>query len=162
MVYLRCPLKVALMALLSLLFAWGPARPVPAQDQKIASYVGMSACKPCHEKEFKAFTGFAKKSSSFQSINRLRKELTAEEIKACYLCHTTGYGKPGGFVNEQLTPDLKNAGCEVCHGPGEFHVKTQDPKDIKGDLTEQDCEVCHTSERVKAFRYKPLIRGGAH
>ena len=162
MVYLRCPLKVALMALLSILFAWGPARPVPAQDEKMPRFVGTSVCKPCHEKEFKAFTSFAKKSSSFQSINRLRKELTAEEIKACYLCHTTGYGKPGGFVNEQLTPDLKNAGCEVCHGPGEFHIKTQDPRDIRGDLTEQDCEVCHTSERVKAFRYKPLIRGGAH
>jgi hypothetical protein len=161
-VYLRCPLKVALMALLSILFALEPARPVPAQDRKIARYVGMSACKPCHEKEFKAFTGFAKKSSSFQSINRLRKELTEEEIKGCCVCHTTGYGKPGGFINEQLTPDLKNAGCEVCHGPGEFHVKTQDPGDIRGDLTEQDCEVCHTSERIKAFRYKPLIRGGAH
>jgi hypothetical protein len=162
MVYAHSPLRVALVALLSILSAVGPVCSTPAQDQTIPRYVGASACKPCHEREFKGFTTFAKKSSSFQSITRLRKELTEEEINGCYVCHTTGYGKPGGFINEQLTPDLKNAGCEVCHGPGEFHVNTQDPKDIKGDLTEQDCEACHTSERVKAFRYKPLIRGGAH
>jgi hypothetical protein len=26
----------------------------------------------------------------------------------------------------------------------------------------KDCESCHISERVNAFRYKPLIHGGAH
>jgi hypothetical protein len=29
-------------------------------------------------------------------------------------------------------------------------------------LSKKDCEACHISERVKAFRYKPLIHGGAH
>jgi hypothetical protein len=105
---------------------------------------------------------YAKKSRSFESIERVRKGLTKEEIKECYYCHTTGYGKPGGFISPQKTPHLKNAGCEVCHGPGELHVKTKSPQDIKRHLTMKDCEVCHTSERVKAFRYKPLIHGGAH
>lgn len=92
----------------------------------------------------------------------MKKELTEEEIKWCYQCHTTGYGKAGGFISVEKTPDLKNAGCEVCHGPGEFHVKTKSPKDIKSHLTLRDCETCHTSERVRAFRFKPLIHGGAH
>ena len=92
----------------------------------------------------------------------MKKELTEEEIKGCYHCHTTGYGRPGGFISPEKTPYLENAGCEVCHGPGEFHVKTKSPSDIKRHLTLKDCEVCHTSERVKAFRYKPLIHGGAH
>jgi hypothetical protein len=105
---------------------------------------------------------YAKKSRSFESIERVRKGLTKEEIKECYYCHTTGYGKPGGFISQQKTPHLKNAGCEVCHGPGELHMKTKSPQDIKRHLTMKDCEVCHTSERVKAFRYKPLIHGGAH
>jgi hypothetical protein len=125
-------------------------------------YVGSAACQSCHEREYRAFGKYAKKNSSFQSIVRLRKELTEEEVRECYFCHTTGYGKPGGFISEESTPELKNAGCEVCHGPGGLHVKTQAREHIKGHLTEQDCEVCHTSERVKAFRYKPLIRGGAH
>ncbi len=129
---------------------------------RIPKYVGSDACKDCHEKEYNSFMTYAKKSRSFESIERVRKGLTEEEIKGCYLCHTTGYEKPGGFVSPEKTPYLKNAGCEVCHGPGEFHVKTKGAHDIKRRMTMKDCEVCHISERVKAFRYKPMIHGGAH
>jgi hypothetical protein len=125
-------------------------------------YVGSEACKDCHPTEYESFVVNAKKSGSFKSIERLRRGLTDEEIKKCYSCHTTGYGKPGGFIDPETTPHLKNAGCEVCHGPGEAHVKTTDPEDTKGQLSKKDCEVCHISERVKAFRYKPMIHGGAH
>ncbi len=133
-----------------------------AEAGRTPAYVGTLACKSCHEYEYKSFMTYAKKSKSFKSIERVEKGLTREEVKSCYYCHTTGYGKRGGFISPEETPDLKNAGCEVCHGPGEFHVKTGSPRDIKSHLTLKDCEICHTSERVKAFRYKPLIHGGAH
>lgn len=129
---------------------------------RAAKYVGSEACKQCHENEYKNYAKYAKKSASFRSIERVKKGLTEEEIKGCYFCHTTGYGKPGGFVSLEKTPHLKNAGCEVCHGPGEFHIKTTNPKEIKRHLVIKDCEVCHIPERVRAFRYKPLIHGGAH
>ena len=129
---------------------------------KIPRYVGSDACKSCHENEYKNFITYAKKATSFRSIERVRKGLTEEEIKGCYTCHTTGYGKPGGFISAEKTPYLKNAGCEVCHGPGEFHVSTGSPQHIKRKMKIEDCEVCHTSERVRAFRYKPMIHGGAH
>lgn len=129
---------------------------------KTPKYVGCEVCKGCHRDEFYSFIKYARKSKSFESIERVKKGLTKEEIKGCYYCHTTGYGKPGGFISLEKTPHLKNAGCEVCHGPGEFHVNTRDPSYIKRHLTKEDCEVCHTEERVKAFRYKPLIHGGAH
>jgi hypothetical protein len=125
-------------------------------------YLGSDACKQCHETEYRNFVTYAKKSTSYHSIERLQKGLTEEELKGCYFCHTTGYGKPGGFISLEKTPHLKNAGCEVCHGPGELHVKTRSPQHIKRKMKIEDCEVCHTSERVKAFRYKPLIHGGGH
>ena len=125
-------------------------------------YVGSLVCKGCHKDVYDSFMTYARKSRSFSSIERVKKGLTEEEIKGCYSCHTTGYGKPGGFVSLEKTPQLKNAGCEVCHGPGEFHVKTKDPQYIKRHMTKEDCEVCHTTERVRAFRYKPMIHGGAH
>ena len=125
-------------------------------------YVGSLACKDCHPDEYANFMTYAKKSISFQSIEKQMKHLTADEIKQCYPCHTTGYGKPGGFVSIEETPLLKNAGCEVCHGPGAEHIRTEDPKAIIGHLSKKDCEVCHISERVRAFKYKPLVHGGAH
>jgi len=133
-----------------------------AADQETIRYVGSEACRDCHENEYLYFMTYARKSTSFRSIERLKKELSEQEIKSCYACHTTGYGKAGGFESPEKTPHLRNAGCEVCHGPGEYHVKTQDAAHIKGNLTAKDCEVCHTSERINAFRYKPLIHGGAH
>ena len=125
-------------------------------------FVGSDGCKECHADEYRTFKQFNKKAHSFQSIIRLKKGLEEAELRNCYECHTTGYGKEGGFLSEQETPQLKDAGCEVCHGPGSIHTETGDPKDIKGKLTAKDCESCHSSERIDAFKYKPLVYGGAH
>ncbi len=136
--------------------------PVWAKDPKSKTYVGSEACIDCHEVEYKNFKTFAKKAHSYESIKAMKKGLTETEFRKCFECHTTGYKKPGGFVSEKKTPHLKDAGCEVCHGPGSLHAETGEPEDIKGHLTAKDCEVCHSAERVAAFDYKPLIYGGAH
>jgi len=137
-------------------------RPVFALESQIPVFVGSDACEQCHADEYVSFMRYAKKSRSFQSIERLKKGLSEEEIKRCFACHTTGYGQQGGFVSPEETPHLMNAGCEVCHGPGSLHIASQNPQEIKGSLVMEDCEKCHISERVRAFRYTPLIHGGAH
>ena len=135
---------------------------VSARGETVKTYLGSEVCRECHEEEYGQFKKFAKKSQSFQSVKKMAQGLTEEELKDCFKCHTTGYGKHGGFRSETETPHLKNTGCEVCHNPGSMHVETGDPEDIKGDLTTKDCEICHNSERVADFNYKPLIYGGAH
>jgi len=157
----RC-IGLVLIAVTSVLIFLPPLLSLGSSQKDKNYFVGSLACKDCHPKEFDNFMTYAKKSVSFQSIEKQMKHLTPEEIEKCYPCHTTGYGKPGGFVSLEETPHLKNAGCEVCHGPGAEHVRTEDPVTIKGNLSKKDCEICHISERVKAFKYKPLIHGGAH
>lgn len=152
--------KPVLLITIVLLFVYIVA--ARGNENTLATYVGSLACKDCHPEEYENFMAYAKKSISFQSIEKQMKHLTTEEIKKCYPCHTTGYGKPGGFLSIEETPHLKNAGCEVCHGPGEKHSRTEDPAHIVSKMSKKDCEVCHISERVKAFKYKPLIHGGAH
>jgi len=125
-------------------------------------YVGAKACGECHPREFANHMNFSKKAASFGSIEVMKPKLTAIEYNECLSCHTTGYGKPGGFVSETETPELKNAGCEVCHGPGSLHIESGDPDDIDHDLTMEGCIVCHNPDRVKAFDFKPLLFGGAH
>jgi len=161
--YRTRPGILIMSALLALsCFLVSPTGCPAGQEQVIATYLGAQACQPCHPQEYQRFSTHAKKSRSFESIERLRKGLTDEETKRCYNCHTTGYGKPGGFVSIEKTPHLKNAGCEVCHGPGSIHARTGAPAAIKRRLTMEECEGCHTSEMVRAFRFKPLIHGGAH
>jgi hypothetical protein len=56
-----------------------------------------------------------------QTLAAARKDGNAD----CLRCHTTGFGRPGGFPEKGLPahhPDLAAVGCESCHGPGGDHV----------------------------------------
>ena len=133
-----------------------------ASAENEATYVGTESCKECHEVEYENFKSFAKKATSYESIKKMRKGLTTEELKDCYSCHTTGYGRPGGFVSIEKTPHLADAGCEVCHGPGSNHIESEDPDDLTAELDAESCRTCHNSSRVEAFNFKPMLYGGAH
>lgn len=137
--------------------------PVLAWSADGAAYVGSEVCSECHQLEYENFSKFSKKAHSSKSIQIMASDLSPEEIKECFACHTTGFGKPGGFKSFEETPKLANAGCEVCHGPGSRHAEEGgDLKLIKRKQNIKDCEACHNAERVGAFNFKPLIFGGAH
>jgi hypothetical protein len=127
------------------------------------AFIGSKACGECHPDQFATYSKYSKKAHSSNSIKIMAGGLTAEELKSCYSCHTTGYGKTGGFVSFEATPEMANAGCEVCHGPGSEHADAGgDVKLIVRKMKVSDCEVCHNAERVKAFDFKPMLFGGAH
>lgn len=125
-------------------------------------YVGSESCKACHEQQHHNFMTFSKKAHSFDSIKKMKKKLSPEEYKTCFECHTTGYGKKGGFVSESQTPELRNPGCESCHGPGSLHSESEDSDDIIREVTLENCNTCHSEDRIDAFDFKPLLYGGAH
>jgi len=126
-------------------------------------YVGSEACADCHDLEFENYKNFSKKAHSGDSVKVMSADLTKSELEECFTCHMTGFGKPGGFVSFDETPEMADAGCETCHGPGYDHVESGGETDlIKGDLEVADCEGCHNPERVAAFDFKPLLFGGAH
>lgn len=143
-----------------LVFCIGPGARAQSGEKK--TYVGSQSCMECHSREYQNFLAYAKKANSFENVMKMKKGLTESEYRECLKCHTTGYGEPGGFVSETETPDLKDAGCEVCHGPGSLHVESGDSKDIVGKLSEDRCALCHNPDRVAAFKFKPMIYGGAH
>ncbi len=127
-----------------------------------ATYVGTDACADCHEEQYANFKKYAKKAKSDKSIKVMAPKLTAAELQGCYGCHTTGYGKPGGFESFEKTPHLSDAGCEVCHGPGSEHVDSGGDPSLIGSPTMEECLVCHNEERVANFGFRPLLYGGAH
>jgi len=155
---MRLLAAVACTALLS--FMLFTAKIVHAAD---SVYVGSKVCSECHEEQYSKFKRYAKKANSSHSIKSMASDLTKEEQKECFGCHTTGYGQAGGFRSFEETPELANAGCEVCHGPGSEHVaEGGDTQFIKTTLSIKDCESCHSEERVDAFNFKPMLFGGAH
>lgn len=132
-------------------------------ETQSGTYVGSEVCADCHETEYDNYKQYSKKAHSGKSVKLMSGDLTRQELEECFECHVTGFGKPGGFVSFEETPQMADAGCETCHGPGYDHVDSDgDPELIKGKLSVEDCEGCHNPERVEAFDFKPLLFGGAH
>ncbi|MBU1247557.1 MAG: cytochrome c family protein [Proteobacteria bacterium] len=158
--YSRRIIQVAAFAALSIVFVLASTDKALTQD---ATFVGSETCGECHDVEFENYTSFSKKAHSGDSVKIMAGDLTSSELEECYSCHMTGYGQPGGFISFDETPDMANAGCETCHGPGSAHVDAGgDPDYIKANLDVDDCTHCHNSERVAAFDFKPMLFGGAH
>ena len=85
-----------------------------------ASYVGSDACQGCHTAEFETWN----ESPHGQSLASLAKKNKSED-GTCLACHTTAYGRPGGFPDSgpaAAHADLARVGCESCHGPGGDHI----------------------------------------
>lgn len=115
------------------------AAPAVAEDKY--EYVGDSKCKMCHIKEHKSW----RKTGMGTAFNTLKPGEKADAKKAsgmdpekdytkdetCLACHTTGFGKAGGYAIPdpddkkavKLARKRKNVGCESCHGPGSAYIE---------------------------------------
>ena len=110
-----------------------------ASAQAQATYIGVDKCKNCHPSEYKDFE--SRKFSKAWAVLQMRGKTSDGE---CLKCHATGYGKPGGFVSEEATPNLKYKQCEACHGPGSLHAANPGDESIKKGMKDyiKDNDVC--------------------
>lgn len=135
----------------------------PARDllPTTADYVGSNACQSCHEAEFATW----EKSPHGHAVATLEGKDSAGSPD-CLACHTTAYGKAGGFVPDVPhadQPDLARVGCESCHGPGGDHIG-ENAKRVGTILSLGDkcdscvilkvCGTCHDDENDPGFKFK--------
>jgi 2',3'-cyclic-nucleotide 2'-phosphodiesterase (5'-nucleotidase family) len=122
--------------------------PVPAA-KGAAHYAGSESCASCHQEAYDWWAG-TKHGRAYGTLERVHKEFNL----SCVGCHVTGYNQPGGSTVTHVE-DLKNVGCESCHGPGSLH--NQKP-DLAGLITkspvEATCLGCHTHEHSDRFAYE--------
>jgi hypothetical protein len=111
-------------------------------------YVGMEKCKECHPEDVKTYSEW-KYSRNFRILEMRGKEHDPE----CVPCHTTGYGKPGGFVSVDETPHMKNVQCEACHGPASLHVKAPTVEEHQRTLSipKNICTTCHRQHKHMGY-----------
>jgi hypothetical protein len=102
-------------------------------------YTGSASCKPCHDYEYEKWSG----KSHAKALATL-EEVGSQFDPECVVCHVVGMDYETGFISLEKTGDLKDVGCENCHGPGSEHIisggkaKTTEPKSA--------CIHCHTPE----------------
>jgi hypothetical protein len=93
----------------------------------------------------------------------------------CIVCHTVGFGQQSGYVSEgdwakraaaakkagqKPPPNLRDVGCESCHGPSSLHVANPSdeewqkrinpwrflPKKKKIEAIDSMCQKCHDTD----------------
>lgn len=85
-----------------------------------ASYVGNKACAGCHKAEFADWQRSAHgksvealvsgKKSGAKTKAALTPDKDYSKDEKCLKCHTTGFGKDGGFKGMDSTPELAGVG----------------------------------------------------
>ncbi len=131
------------------------------------AYVGADACRDCHQEEYRQWSG-TPHAAAFAVILQASRGSDSR----CTPCHTTGMGHKGGFGDAKTTAAaMTNVQCEVCHGPGDDHVKA--PAALKKatlyGITNQCsfciiqgvCATCHDAANDPRFDIEkalPLVR----
>jgi len=136
-------------------------------------YVGSAACADCHERDYEAWRA-SKHAHAWATLEKAEKgtrygwPVTA--YPDCVACHVVGYGYQSGFVNPEKTPDLRDVGCEACHGPGDQHIEAyaqgREPKagdkGFMGHVGPTPCLHCHDFEQSPTFQFSERWKDIAH
>jgi hypothetical protein len=122
----------------------------------IDRYLGIEICRRCHGDLMPRFVA----SRHFRAFETLRQRGEAANPE-CLACHTTGYGRPGGYdpaAEKEGAPYLLGVQCEACHGPGTTHAR--DGSYAKA--ARESCRACHTSKWSPDFDFQNYWSRASH
>ncbi|CCQ90968.1 conserved exported hypothetical protein, cytochrome c554-like [Nitrospina gracilis 3/211] len=117
-------------------------------------YATESTCKTCHAGAHATWSD-SRHAHAYATLKEVNKSFDPE----CLKCHTTGFEKPGGFISEIDTPELKNVQCEMCHGARLDHSRA--PQGGFAEEARGACSQCHVPKHSPNFNYEtywPKIR----
>jgi hypothetical protein len=143
----KIALAIAIFAVLAIGLSLVISRRGAMAGTSDATYVENKKCKACHIKKFKA-QAETPHAMSFDNLKDAGEETNPE----CLPCHTTGYGKSGGFVDVASTKDLAGTTCQACHGPGSAHIEKGLSKEQRRSLIQKTpkdaCTKCHKTHEA--------------
>ena len=116
----------------------------------LGDYMGYTSCEDCHPDIVEGWKK-TKHANAFENLKTQGPE--KQETPGCFRCHVVGYDEDGGYIDMELTPELKDVQCEACHGMGRKHTESGSADDIKKS-GEAVCRKCHTEGQDKNFDYK--------
>lgn len=120
-----------------------------ARSKNADKYIGFAGCRECHEAEHDIWAK-SPHAQAFESLERKGDQYNPR----CLKCHTVGYMSSDGYINQKLTPNLKNVSCESCHGRGDHHGKLMSDEALSAKrviMKETRCETCHDKDNSPDF-----------
>jgi hypothetical protein len=119
-------------------------------------FAGNRACGTCHSKAMDVW----KKSEHAGAIATLQEDGHHRDPD-CVSCHVVGLEFDTGYRSEVDTPQLKNVGCESCHGAGKDHA--DDPEKFKmSKVGQKACMGCHRKDQSPNFDWNAYWKKIAH
>jgi len=123
-------------------------RPVSHPQAEVnGPFVGSEKCKSCHEESYRVW----KKSNHAKAWKTLVEADPPRNFDPeCISCHVIGWHPTKyfpyrtGFLSEKKTPEMRDVGCESCHGPGGAHCDAEDGSDLA--LQEKLCEAVRVTK----------------
>ena len=85
------------------------------------SYAGSESCLKCHPAEHAKWSSSPHAHAYDSLVHKATRPSNRQFDGECLVCHTVGLEYQTGFQSAEKTPQLKNNGCENCHGPGSAH-----------------------------------------
>jgi len=144
-------------------------REIPPVEEGEATYVGTNQCTGCHTEAHEFWKG----TSHAGAMETLEQRDKAWDER-CVKCHVVGYGEPGGSLvgkleysaevdGREIRKNLRDVGCESCHGPGSKHRAKPvgaggEPQNIESGAEPAVCGDCHVPEHSPDFEYGSYVR----
>ena len=125
-----------------------------AQGQMVfpENYIGSTACQSCHAPQFKKWLG-TKHAAAYNTLADNGQQFNTQ----CLPCHVTGaFGQPGETILS-LPDDLRQVGCETCHGPGKQHASLPESVKLPGQPGMDTCLRCHTGDHDANFIFPKAL-----
>jgi hypothetical protein len=97
---------------------------------KKAEYIGSDACKDCHKAAYAKWKG-TPHARAYNDLVKAENPSNCQFDPECIVCHTVGYRYQSGFPKVGKKGDLKNVGCESCHGPGSLHASNKRDRGLR-------------------------------
>lgn len=115
-------------------------------DESGYAIAGSESCQTCHASDDATWH-----SSKHSHAWEVLVTKSAQFDPHCQQCHTTGYGREGGFENVAKSLKRVHVGCENCHGPSQAHVA--DPRKRTPFQAKEQCVRCHDHENSPEFEF---------
>jgi hypothetical protein len=128
-----------------------------SQREGLLHYVGEAVCKNCHGVQHDVWSR-SRHAGAFDALRDVNKAFDP----ACIVCHTVGFNKESGYIDDLVTDYLRHVQCESCHGVGRSHVATngKEPLGNAQWSKEKICGQCHVPKHSPKFNvaeYWPKI-----
>ncbi|MFZ5760412.1 MAG: UshA-like (seleno)protein [Thermodesulfobacteriota bacterium] len=114
----------------------------------LPGYAGSQSCFECH-REISDTWQQSRHGRAYQTLVDKNQQFNA----SCLYCHVTGVSRQDQVMALTLPENLRNVGCESCHGPGLLHTSDPAKQKLAAKPAADICLLCHVPEHDDSFEY---------